>query len=115
MADMLTAKEAAARLGVPAKTVYKLTAERLLACYRIGRAVRISADDLEAYMKSCYKAARPPENAAQQPRQGAAKKDPKETAAQTRRRARAMKTAWGVEEGYTGLDCLNRTGGRKYG
>lgn len=105
MADMLTVKDAAARLGVPAKTVYKLTSERLLACYRIGRSVRISAADLDAYMRSCYQAAQPP---ATKPAPEAVaaiiEKEPALTAAQARRRARAASVYAG--EGYTGLDCL---------
>ena len=106
MAGMLTVKDAAQRLGVPAKTVYKLTEEHSLACYRIGRAVRIAEDDLAAYMSSRYQPARPPASAEPAPRPIVIEKDPKETPAQARRRRRAAQAAW--EEGYTGLDCLRR-------
>ena len=43
----LTVKQAAARLGVPPKTVYDLVEKGRLRCIRIGRAIRIQPNDLE--------------------------------------------------------------------
>ena len=103
---MLTVKDAAGRLGVPAKTVYKLIEERQLAHYRIGRAVRIDEADLARYKSGCYKAAQvhaePPQQAVQATKAAA----PAMTGHQARRAARAARVYGG--EGYTGLDCLNR-------
>ena len=63
---MLTVKDAAERLGVPVNTVYKLTAERQLAHYRIGRSVRIDEADLDRYISGCYKSAQAPVRVTQQ-------------------------------------------------
>ncbi len=103
---MLTVKDAAARLGVPAKTVYKLTAERQLAHYRIGRSVRIDEADLARYMSDCYKAAQPHAEPPQQAVQAVKAAAPTLTGPQARRAARAASVYAG--EGYTGLDCLGR-------
>lgn len=103
---MLTVKDAAERLGVPVKTVYKLTAERQLAHYRIGRAVRIAEADLDSYMSGCYKAVQHVEEPPQQAVQAARDTTPAMTGPQARRAARAARAYAG--EGYTGLDCLGR-------
>ena len=102
---MLTAKDAADRLGVPVKTVYKLTAERQLAHYRIGRAVRIAEADLDKYLAGCYKAQEAPVAASLAPEIKTAPVKGQSGAA-ARRAARAARANY--EAGYTGLDCLNR-------
>nr|WP_325300365.1 helix-turn-helix domain-containing protein [uncultured Dysosmobacter sp.] len=103
---MLTVKDAAGRLGVPVNTVYKLTAERQLAHYRIGRAVRIDEADLDRYISGCYKSAQAPVSVTQQAVQAVRAASPTMTGPQARRAARAAMAAYG--EGYTGLDCLKR-------
>lgn len=105
-AKMLTVKEAAAWLGVPAKTVYKLIEERQLSHYRIGRSVRIDEDDLARYKSGCYKAAQPHVEPSRQAVQAVKAASPKLTGPQARRAARAASVYEG--EGYTGLDCLKR-------
>ena len=102
---MLTVKEAAGRLGVPIKTVYKLTEERQLAHYRIGRAVRIAEADLDRYMSSCYTAAQPAVTPSREAIAAVRENTPTMTGPQAKRAARAAATYWGGE-GYTGLDCL---------
>lgn len=51
MADYLTLEEAAERLGVEYKTVYRLVRQGELAAGRVGRLYRIREDDLEAYFE----------------------------------------------------------------
>ena len=103
---MLTVKDAAERLGVPVNTVYKLTAERQLAHYRIGRSVRIDEADLDRYISGCYKSAQAPVHVTQQAVQAVRAATPTLTGPQARRAARAAMATYG--EGYTGLDCLKR-------
>lgn len=53
---MLTAAEAAARLGISMRAVYDLAATGELACYRLGvgrRSVRFDEADVESYKASC--------------------------------------------------------------
>ena len=51
MADYLTLEEAADRLGVEYKTIYRLVRQGELAAGRVGRLYRIREDDLEAYFE----------------------------------------------------------------
>lgn len=50
---MLTASEAARRLGISARKVYAAAAAGELACHRFGSAVRFDPADLDAYKTSC--------------------------------------------------------------
>ncbi len=50
MARLLTVGEAAERLGTSQRFVRRLIDERRIAFTRLGRHVRISADDLEAFV-----------------------------------------------------------------
>lgn len=49
---LLRPKEVAERLAVSDRTIYRLVDEGKIASYRIGGAVRISEEDLEAYLES---------------------------------------------------------------
>ena len=50
---MLTATQAAQALGVSKRLLYTLAAEKKIACYRFGSAIRFDAADLEAYKSQC--------------------------------------------------------------
>ena len=67
----ITAREAAARLGLSSRKLYELAASGKLACYRFGGAVRFDRADLEAYRASCRSPvttlAKPPIEAAPAP------------------------------------------------
>ena len=58
----ITAREAAARLGLSARKLYELAASGKLACYRFGGAVRFDRVDLEAYRASCRSPVTTPAN-----------------------------------------------------
>ena len=47
---LLTVEQAAARLGTSVRFVRRLVAERRIAYVKLGRHVRITADDLEAFI-----------------------------------------------------------------
>ena len=47
---LLTIPEAAARLGTPARFVRRLVAERRIGFTKLGRYVRFSSDDIEAFI-----------------------------------------------------------------
>lgn len=47
---MLTVNEAAMRIGMSARHVRRLVAERAIPFYKVGRSVRISATDIDAYL-----------------------------------------------------------------
>lgn len=49
---MMSLKIVAKRLGVSEKTVRVFVANRELACYKVGRSVRISERDLEIFLKA---------------------------------------------------------------
>jgi excisionase family DNA binding protein len=56
VSDLLKAKQAGARIGLSARTVYALAKAGKLACYRVGgkdSAVRFAPEDLDAYLTSC--------------------------------------------------------------
>lgn len=50
-ADVMTAREVAEMLGLPVSTVYELARRGVLPCSRLGRAVRIIRDDVEAALR----------------------------------------------------------------
>lgn len=50
---LLTVEQTAERLAVCGKTVRRLVASGALPALRVGRAVRISEDDLRVYLASC--------------------------------------------------------------
>lgn len=56
---IITAREAADRLGLSRRTIYALAASGTLACYRFGGSVRFDTDDLDDYRKSCRSASMP--------------------------------------------------------
>ena len=58
----ITAKEAAAVLGLSARKLYELAASGQMACYRFGGAVRFDRADLETYKASCRSPATTPAN-----------------------------------------------------
>jgi excisionase family DNA binding protein len=47
---LLTVDQAAERLGTSARFVHRLIAERRIAYVKLGRHVRIAAEDLEAFI-----------------------------------------------------------------
>ena len=53
---MLTAKQAAAHLGLGLRTIYTLARRQELACHRFGAAIRFDLADLDAY-KTRYRSA----------------------------------------------------------
>lgn len=59
--DLLTPAEVAKRLGVGIKFVQRRTKTGEIPSYKIGRAVRISAADLDAWMADRYSATSEPE------------------------------------------------------
>jgi excisionase family DNA binding protein len=54
-APLLGAREAAARLGVIPSTVYALCAEGKLPHVRVSNALRISGEDIEAFIRGVQK------------------------------------------------------------
>ena len=48
---MLTVKEAAEKMSVSTKTVYRLMGNGILSKVKIGRSTRVSEDDLNAYLE----------------------------------------------------------------
>lgn len=50
---ILTATQAAERMGISQRKVYELADSGDLPCYRIGRAVRFAAADITEYLASC--------------------------------------------------------------
>ena len=44
-----TVKETAARLGVSTKSIYQLALDGRLRSYRVGRAIRVPAEDIERF------------------------------------------------------------------
>jgi len=55
---LLTVRAVAARLGVSTATVYKLVAQGDLPHARVSNAIRISPDDIAAYLVRCRSAGR---------------------------------------------------------
>jgi excisionase family DNA binding protein len=50
---MFTVKETAAKLKVSTRLIYKLVETGELLAYRIGTAIRIKQEDLDAYLNGC--------------------------------------------------------------
>ncbi len=50
--ELLTVSQAAVRMGMSARYVRRLVAERRIAFHRLGRSVRIAVHDLEAHLES---------------------------------------------------------------
>lgn len=48
----LSTAEAAARLGVTRRTLYRFIDEGELAAYKMGRVIRLRQDDLDAFLES---------------------------------------------------------------
>jgi excisionase family DNA binding protein len=46
-------KEAAARLGVTLRSLYRFIDEGDLPAYKFGRVIRVREEDVERYMESC--------------------------------------------------------------
>lgn len=51
--DWLSTKDAASRLGVTLRSLYKFIDEGDLAAYRIGRVIRLKRDDIDSYIERC--------------------------------------------------------------
>ena len=52
---MLTAKQAAEKLQISLSQIYKLVSNGELQCYRIGKAIRISEEQLTCYLDHVQK------------------------------------------------------------
>lgn len=50
---MLTVKEVAQRLNVSAGLVYKLVASGVLQAHRVGSAIRVTDQQISAYLEQC--------------------------------------------------------------
>ncbi len=49
----LSTAEAAKRLGVTSRTLYRFIDEDQLVAYRFGRVIRLKQDDVDAFIESC--------------------------------------------------------------
>jgi excisionase family DNA binding protein len=49
----LGTKDAASRLGVTLRSLYRFIDEGDLAAYKFGRVIRLKQDDVDHYMESC--------------------------------------------------------------
>ncbi len=49
----LSTAEAAKRLGVTSRTLYRFIDENQLAAYRFGRVIRLKQEDVDAYIETC--------------------------------------------------------------
>jgi excisionase family DNA binding protein len=49
----LSTKEAAARLGITLRSLYRFIDEGDLAAYKFGRVIRLKEDDVNRYIESC--------------------------------------------------------------
>lgn len=50
--EWLSTQEAAAKLGVTPRTLYKLINDGAVPAYKIGRVIRLKDDELDAYISS---------------------------------------------------------------
>lgn len=50
MIEWLSTKEAAGRLGITTRTLYRLIDEGSIPAYRIGRVLRLQATDIDAFV-----------------------------------------------------------------
>jgi len=49
----LSTKDAAARLGVTLRSLYRFIDEGDLAAYKFGRVIRLKIDDVDSYIEAC--------------------------------------------------------------
>lgn len=49
----LSTSDAAHRLGMTPRTIYRFIDAGALAAYRFGRVIRVRSDDLDAFIESC--------------------------------------------------------------
>lgn len=49
----LSTAEAAKRLGVTSRTLYRFIDEDQLVAYRFGRVIRLKQDDVDAFIEAC--------------------------------------------------------------
>jgi excisionase family DNA binding protein len=49
----LSTKEAAARLGVALRSLYRFIDEGELPAYKLGRVIRLKEEDVDTYLESC--------------------------------------------------------------
>lgn len=49
----LSTAEAAQRLGITSRTLYRFIDEGQLPAYRFGRVIRLKADEVDAFIESC--------------------------------------------------------------
>ena len=49
----LSTAEAAKRLGVTSRTLYRFIDEDQLAAYRFGRVIRLKQEDVDAFIETC--------------------------------------------------------------
>lgn len=52
-ADWLSTKEAAARLGVTLRSLYRFIDAGRLPAYKFGRVIRVKTDDVDRFIESC--------------------------------------------------------------
>ena len=50
---MLRTVDAAERLGITTRTLYRLINDGEIAAYRLGRVLRLKVGDIDAYLESC--------------------------------------------------------------
>jgi len=50
---VMTVEEAAHRIGISPRTMRRVVAQRLIRHVRIGRLVRLDADDVEVFVSKC--------------------------------------------------------------
>ncbi|MCC5954197.1 MAG: helix-turn-helix domain-containing protein [Acidimicrobiia bacterium] len=51
--EWLSTGEAASRLGITARTLYRFIDEGQLPAYRLGRVIRLKADEVDTFIESC--------------------------------------------------------------
>jgi excisionase family DNA binding protein len=51
--EWLSTQEAARRLGVTPRTLYRFIDEGQVPAYRFGRVIRLKADEVEAFIEAC--------------------------------------------------------------
>ena len=51
--EWLSTGDAAERLGITARTLYRFIDEGQLAGYRFGRVIRLKASDVDAFIEAC--------------------------------------------------------------
>ena len=51
--EWLSTADAASRLGITARTLYRFIDEGQLPAYRFGRVIRLKADEVDAFIETC--------------------------------------------------------------